>query len=73
MIHIRLKEMLMSTIDFDSIGPEIIDEITVDSFVDTMKLQLDAFKDIVHSGNKTGTLSYDDWLQQFAEFIEYQD
>ena len=60
----------MSTIDFDVINPKLI---IVDSFADSLRSQLEAFKDIVHSGNKTGTLSYNDWLQQFSEFIDYQD
>lgn len=60
----------MNTVNFDVINPR---PITVDSFTDSLKSQLDAFKDIVHSRNKTGTLSYNDWLQQFSEFIEYQD
>ena len=59
----------MSIIDPDSIGPEI----TVDSFADSLEIQLDIFKYIVRSRNKTGTLSYNDWLQQFSEVIEGED
>lgn len=59
----------MSTVNFDSLAPEI----TADSFVDSLKFQLEAFRDSVHSRNKTGTLSYNDWLQQLSEFLEDED
>lgn len=58
----------MSTIDFDSIGPEI----TVDSFVDTMKFHLDAFRDVVVSKHKLGTTEYYNWLEQFSAFLDSQ-
>lgn len=58
----------MSIIDFDSIGPEI----TVDSFVDTMKFQLDAFKDVVVTEYKLGAMEYYDWWEQFSAFLDSQ-
>ena len=64
----------MSTTKFDELDElKFSDEITIDLFVDTLKFQLDAFRDIVHSGNKIRTLPYNGWLQQFSEFIEYED
>lgn len=58
----------MSTIDFDTSGTEI----TVDSFVDTLKFQLDAFRDIVVSKYKLGTMEYWQWYEQFSAFLDSQ-
>jgi len=56
----------MSTIDF------VGDEITVDSFVDTFKFHLDAFRDIVVSKHRLGLLSPQEWWEQFSAFLDSQ-
>lgn len=58
----------MSTIDFDTSGTEI----TVDSFVDTFKFHLDAFRDIVVSKHRLGLLSPQEWWEQFSAFLDSQ-
>lgn len=59
----------MSTIDSDSIGTEI----TVDSFVDTMKLQLDAFKDAVVTKHKPRKMDLWQWCERFSNFIDFYE
>lgn len=58
----------MSTIDFATFGTEI----TIDSFVDTIKLHLDVFKDVVVSKHKLGTMEYWEWCDQFSAFLDSQ-
>lgn len=58
----------MSTIDFDTDGTEI----TVDSFVDTMKIQLAAFRDVVAVKHRFGAMPYNDWYDQFSAFLDSQ-
>jgi len=58
----------MSTIDFDTSGTGV----SIDSFVETMKLQLDAFKDIVVSKYKLGAMPHWEWWEQFSAFLDSQ-
>lgn len=58
----------MSTIDFDTSGTDV----SIDSFVDTMKFHLDAFRDIVVSKHRLGLLSPQEWWEQFSAFLDSQ-
>ena len=58
----------MNTADFDFSGTDV----TLDSFVNTMKFQLDVFRDTVISKHKLTAMPYWEWYEQFSAFLDLQ-
>jgi len=46
--------------------------ISLHSFVETIKFQLGAFSDTIANQHKLGMLPYYEWLEQFSEFLDAQ-